>query len=318
MSKPSIAVIGAGKVGSALAILLYGRGYKITGVSSKRMESARELAARVGARAWGNPEEAAAEAQLVFITIPDREIPNVSELIAQRGGFRRGQVVAHTSGAHPSDELIGVKEAGAYPVSIHPLQSFADVNTAMENIPGSYFALEGDARAMPPAEQVVADLGGKAFNISARDKALYHAAACIASNYLVSLMHFSTGLYKQFGLSREEAFEALFPLIQGTINNIAKVGPVKALTGPVARGDVPTIAGHLPALAGVGPEEEMLYRMLGLYTVGVAREKGSIDDRQAYSLTKTLKGDNINGTGDYSLLQAGQKGWKAHYNADRV
>ncbi|GBF32053.1 ketopantoate reductase PanG [Desulfocucumis palustris] len=318
MTKPSIAIIGAGKVGCALGLLLHDRGYKIAAVASRRIESARELADRTGATARVRPEEAAGEADLVFITTPDREIPHISEIIAERGGFRAGQIVAHTSGAHPSDELIGVKEAGAFPVSIHPLQSFADVTTAMENLPGSYFALEGDSRAMPVAERIVADLEGRAFNINARDKALYHAAACIASNYLVSLMHFSTGLYNQFGLSREEAFEALFPLIQGTINNIAKVGPVQALTGPVSRGDVPTIAGHLPALAAVGREEEQLYRLLGRYTARVAREKGSIDDQQAYRINQTLKGDKIDGTGNYSLLQESQKGWKTHYHADRV
>lgn len=318
MSKPSIAVIGAGKVGCALALLLRDRGYPVAAVASRSPESARKLAERTGARACSRPEDAAAMAGLVFITTPDREIPNVSEIIAERGGFKPGQVVAHTSGAHPSDELIGVREAGAYPISIHPLQSFADVATAMENLPGSYFALEGDYRAMPLAEQVVADLQGKAFNIDARDKALYHAAACIASNYLVSLMHFSTGLYNQFGLSRQEAFEALFPLIQGTINNIAKVGPVQALTGPVSRGDVPTIAGHLPALAAVGRAEEQLYRLLGQYTVGVAREKGSIDEQQAFRLNKTFREEKTDGTGDYSLLQTGQKRWKTHHHANRV
>jgi predicted short-subunit dehydrogenase-like oxidoreductase (DUF2520 family) len=318
MNKPSIAVIGAGKVGCALALLLHDRGYHVAAVAGRRPEPVRELAERTGARACQRPEDAAAMAGLVFITTPDREIPNVSEMIAERGGFKQGQVVAHTSGAHPSDELIGVREAGAYPVSIHPLQSFADIATAMDNLPGSYFALEGDPRAMPLAEQVVADLEGRAFNIDARDKSLYHAAACIASNYLVSLLHFSTGLYNQFGLSRQEAFEALFPLIQGTINNIAKAGPVQALTGPVSRGDVPTIAGHLPALAAVGKEEEQLYRLLGQYTVRVAREKGSIDEQQAFRLDKTLKEEKINGAGDYSLLQAGQKRWKTHYHADRV
>lgn len=289
MSMPKISVIGAGKVGSALAILLKNRGYTISGVSSRTFESARSLASRVGAVAFSKPEDAAAGADLIFITTPDREIQNVSRYISDLGAVGPGQVVAHTSGAHSSHQLAGVRERGAMAVSIHPLQSFADVKTAMENLPGSYFALEGDRGSIPAAEQIVADLKGRSFYIDAADKELYHAAACIASNYLVSLVHLSTGLYEKFGLSRKEAFQALLPLIQGTINNIEKVGPVQALTGPVARGDVSTVEGHLPALAGVGRVEDILYRLMGKYTVGVALEKGSIDRRQAGDLLKLLE-----------------------------
>lgn len=286
MPRPKIAVIGAGKVGGALAILLKERDYTVSGVASRSFESALNLGTRVGAPAFRRPEDAARGADLIFITTPDREIAGVSKHISDREAVGPGQVVAHTSGAHPSGHLEGVRERGALAVSIHPLQSFADVETAMKNLPGSYFAMEGDQGAMPVARQVVADLGGRAFNIDAGDKALYHAAACIASNYLVSLLHLSTGLYEKFGLSRKEAFQALLPLIQGTINNIESIGPVQALTGPVARGDVSTIRGHLPALAGVGREEDRLYRIMGRYTVRVAVEKGSIDGEQADMLLK--------------------------------
>lgn len=279
-----IAVIGAGKVGSAMAILLHNRGYTVVGVASRNLDSARSLGDRIGAPFFRQPEEAVGGSDLIFITTPDREIANVSKYLSDRGVVVPGQVVAHTSGAHSSHQLKGIRERGALAVSIHPLQSFADIRMAMENLPGSYFALEGDREAMPVAKKVVADLKGKAFYIDANDKAIYHAAACIASNYLVSLIHLSTGLFNKFGLSREEAFKALSPLIQGTINNIEIVGAVSALTGPVARGDVSTVGRHLPALAGVGREEECLYRLLGRYTVGVALEKGSINNKQAESL----------------------------------
>lgn len=286
MSIPKIAIIGAGKVGSALAILLKDRGYNICGVASRTLKSAESLASRVGSKSFEKPEEAVEGADLVFITTPDREIENVSRYLADRGAIANGQIIAHTSGAHSSDYLAGVRENGGFAISIHPLQSFADVATAMENLPGSYFALEGDPKAMSLSRRIVEDLKGKAFYIEAKDKALYHAAACIASNYLVSIIHFSTGLYEKFGLSRKEAYKALLPLIQGTINNIEKVGPVQALTGPVARGDITTIEGHLPALACVGREEENLYRVLGSYTVRIAIEKGSIDRQQAQDMIK--------------------------------
>lgn len=289
MTRPAIAVVGCGKVGGALALLLKERGYPVAAVASKTPASAEKLAGALGCPAAATVDEAVRAAELVFVTTPDREIAPVCAGLAARGGFCPGQVVAHTSGAHTADELEGVREAGALALSFHPLQSFADVRGAMENLPGSWFALEGDEAAMPLARQVVADLDGHAFAINAADKPLYHAAACIASNFLVSLMHLATGLYGQFGLSRPEAFRALLPLVQGTINNITRVGPVEALTGPIARGDLPTVAGHLPALEQVGDAEAFLYRLLGLYTTGVALEKGSIDRLQARELRKILE-----------------------------
>jgi len=287
MHRPSFAVVGCGRVGGALGQLLKERGYPAAAVASRTPASAEKLGRALGCPALP-AGEAVRKAGLVFITTPDREIAPVSAALAAQGAFRPGQVVAHTSGAHGADELKGVREAGALAVSIHPLQSFADVEGAKQSLPGSWFALEGDAGAMPLARQVVADLNGHAFTINAADKPLYHAAACIASNYLVSLMHLATGLYGRFGLSRAEAFQALLPLVQGTVNNIARVGPVAALTGPIARGDSSTVAGHLPALERAGAAEAFLYRVLGLYTVKVALEKGGINRRQAEEMEALL------------------------------
>lgn len=294
MNNPGIAVIGAGKVGSALAILLHNKGYRISGVASRTFDSAAKLAARLNCPVFDDCVQAAREADLVLVTTPDREISPVSARIASGGGYRPGQVVAHTSGAHPSGELYGAREAGALALSIHPLQSFAEVEGAMENLPGSYFALEGDEDAVKMGEKIVCDLKGKSFVIEARDKPLYHAAACVASNYLVSVLHLATGLYQNFGLSREQAFEALFPLIRGTVENIRRSGPVQALTGPVARGDVPTVEGHLQAMKNISVQEKELYKQLGSYTVMVALEKGTIDSTQGKVLQNIFKGDAFN------------------------
>lgn len=290
MRKPKIAVVGAGKVGSALALLLNRQGYPVTGVASKSISSASRVAGQLNVPATVKPEEVTAGAEVVFITTPDRVIARVAAEINKLGGFRPGQVVFHTSGAHSSDEVGAARLSGALAASLHPLQSFADVKMAMENLPGSYFALEGDQEALPLAEQIVKDLDGRSFFIAAKDKPLYHAAACIASNYLVSLIHLATGLYSRFGLSRSEAFEALFPLIRGTIKNISRVGPADALTGPVARGDGPTLEGHLEVLKEAGEQELDLYCRLGLYTVKVAVEKGSISAEEGKKLEEIFRG----------------------------
>ncbi|ACV61192.1 NADP oxidoreductase coenzyme F420-dependent [Desulfofarcimen acetoxidans DSM 771] len=288
MQKPSIAIVGAGKVGTALAVLLKSKGYPVVGIASRTNQSARLAAARVLTDVAEKPEDIASKAEVVFITTPDRVIAEVDREIMQNGGYRPGTIVVHTSGSQPASILKSASGAGAYVVSIHPLQSFADVQVAIHNIPGSYIALDGDSEAMPVAEMIVSDLEGKKFIIAAKDKPLYHAAACIASNYLVSLLHFCTGLYEKFGLTRQQALEALYPLIQGTLNNTTQVGPVRALTGPISRGDTPTVESHLKAFTGCNALENDLYRKLGLYTVKVALEKGTINDEQAFELNQLL------------------------------
>ncbi len=289
MNRPPLAVVGAGRVGSALAILLKRKGYSIVGVASKSIDSAARVAAEVGAVASTQPWEVTPAAEIIFITTPDREIARVAEKIAARGGFRGGQVVFHTSGAHSADEVGAARRFGALAASLHPLQSFADLKAAVENLPGSYFALEGDKGALSLAEQIVSDLGGKSFYIDAADKPLYHAAACIACNYLVSLLHLSYALYARFGLSQREAMEALRPLVEGTLKNVQRAGPVGALTGPISRGDGPTVRDHLRVLREVGEREIDVYKALGAYTVGIALEKGTLSPAGAEELLEIIR-----------------------------
>ncbi|OPX84462.1 MAG: arogenate dehydrogenase [Pelotomaculum sp. PtaB.Bin104] len=290
LTKPSIAVVGAGKVGSAIALLLNRQGYQLTGVADMNLPSAKRVAEKLKVIATTKPEEITASAGVVFITTPDRAIAQVAREINERGGFKSGQVVFHTSGSQPAEVLGVARKAMVQIASLHPLQSFANVDMAMENLLGSYFALEGDPDALRVAEDIVRDLGGKCFSIDAQDKPLYHAAACIASNYLVSLMHLATGLYGRFGLSRPEAFKALLPLVQGTIKNISQVGPARALTGPVARGDDVTLEGHLAALKEIGALELELYQKLGLYTIKLALENGDITSDQGDQLKEIFEG----------------------------
>lgn len=302
MANPTVAIIGAGKVGSALALLLQEKGYVIQSIASKSNLSALQLAQATKARVCQTPAEAVTGVQMVLITTPDGAIASVCEEIDQKKGFAPGQIVVHTSGAYPSSILMGVEKAGAFPLSLHPLQSFANVSNACSVLPGSYFALEGHPAALPLGKKLVADLDGKAFCIKAKDKALYHTAACVASNYLVSLIDFATSLYSNFDLSQEEAFQALYPLLQGTLQNIAQVGIQKALTGPIVRGDVQTVQTHLKALAPLGLAEQHVYQTLGLRTVRIAQKRGAITNMQANELLRILNEEDHDGTDNHSLF----------------
>lgn len=268
--RPKVAVVGAGRVGTAFALRLKEKGYPVVAVASRSPASAGRLAEMTGAKACG-AAEAARAGELVLLTTPDGVIAVAAEEISREGGFRPGQFVAHASGALPAAVLSPAQQAGAAVFSLHPLQSFATPELAVDRLPGSYFTFEGDPDAIPLARRLVADLGGMLFELDAAAKPLYHAAACVASNYLVTLLDLVLTLAEQAGLPRESIFPAFLPLIQGTLQNVGAVGPVTGLTGPVARGDVETIRQHALAME---KEAWELYRVLGLHTVKLARRKG--------------------------------------------
>lgn len=315
----SFAIIGAGKVGTALGVLLKDQGYQPVGVASRSFASARKLAEQLQTTAYKDAAEAAEAADLVFITTTDREIEAVAGLLARKGVCRPGQTIIHTSGALPSDIMASVRQQGAFAVSVHPLQSFASVESAKENLPGSCFSLEGDEQALPGVIEVVNALQGRYFVIKAEDKPLYHAAAVVASNYLVSLVHLSSTIYQRLGLDEEQAMDALFPLIQGTLNNIARSGPAAALTGPVARGDGTTLKGHMKALQQMDWRVREAYRSLGLYTVGVAMENDSITANEGAALSNIfLEEGKHEQTGNYCRLPAHETGRTSHSHVNSL
>lgn len=271
-----VGIIGTGVVGSAVAILLQQKGHTITGVCSKNGVSAADLAQSLGCRYCSEPVQVLLESEIIFITTPDRELGEVAALLASSGRVEDHQIFYQMSGALPAEVLQPLSQAGGVIASVHPLQSFANVTKAIDNLPGSFFAVQGEEKAVEVAFSLVEELLGRPFMLKSSDKALYHLGACVASNYLVSTIHYAVNIYKKIGMSEEVAINALMPLIRGTLANIEALGPVKALTGPVARGDTNTIGKHLEALKELDSGLSDFYCSLGCYTTGVAREKESI------------------------------------------
>ncbi len=286
--KKRVGIIGAGVVGTAMGVILSRQGWEVTGVYDLRPESTRFLAQEVGARIGSSPTEVSRSADVVLVTTSDSAIEGVVRGIAKEGGFREGQFVAHMSGALSSDVLWAAREQGAITLSVHPVQSFASVERALQNLPGSVFSIEGDERGFELAAEVVRTLGGEFFFIDKKAKPLYHASACVVSNYLVTLVDFGLQLMEQAGIPRESAHRALLPLIEGTVNNIVNIGIPGALTGPIARGDVATVTRHLDSIRGMMPEWLGFYRVVGYHTVDVARAKGTIDEETALTLKNLL------------------------------
>ena len=281
--------IGAGTVGTALAVKLRSKGYPVVAISSRSQTSARNLAQAIsGGSPASNNQDVADMAELVFITTPDDAIASVASQIK----WHEGQGVVHCSGADSTDILEPAKKLGASVGVFHPLQTFANVKQAIENISGSTFTLEAEEPLLETLKDMTTALGGRWIELKAGDKVIYHASAVIVSNYVVTLVKLATDLWQGFGISINQAVQALLPLLEGTIHNIETIGIPECLTGPIARGDIGTIKKHLYALGEAAPSLLATYRELGLKTIPIALAKGRINEHQAEELKVILEQPN--------------------------
>ncbi|MFC1995392.1 Rossmann-like and DUF2520 domain-containing protein [Chloroflexota bacterium] len=281
-----VGFIGAGTVGTALAVRLSSRGYRVVAVSSRNQMVAEKLAQTLtDCHAFNNNQDVADTAELIFITTPDDAIATIASQIR----WHPRQCVVHCSGADSTDILKPAKKSGARVGAFHPLQTFVSVKQAIENMSGSTFVLEAEESLLNTLKDMVAALDGDWVELKESDKVVYHAAAVIACNYLVTLVKLSTDLWQTFAIPPHQATQALLPLLRGTINNIDAVGIPQCLTGPIARGDTGTIKKHLTALHKIAPDLLSIYKELGLQTIPIAVAKGRINQHQAQELQAILK-----------------------------
>lgn len=281
-----VGFIGAGMTGTALAVRLSQKGCPVVAVSSRSFSSAQRLAELVdGCRAYQMAQEVADAAELVFITTPDDVISRVASEVQ----WHVGQNVVHSSGALSVDVLESARRLEANVGSFHPLQTFASIAQAIEHLHGSNFCLEAEEPLLTTLKELASILDGNWVELKPGDKALYHIAAVLVSNYLVTLVKLALDLWQAFGVPTEEATKALLPLLRGTLNNIDNVGLPNCLTGPISRGDLGTINKHLSALEKSSSSLLPTYKELGLQTVPIAVAKGKIGEIEAEEL-RTLFG----------------------------
>ncbi len=303
---PDIAIIGPGKVGTALGVLCSRAGWNVAAVGGGRRNSAQAAARTIGGSTRVmSAADAAAAAGLVLITVPDDMIAEVCLQLSEVKAFRPQAVVAHCCGALGSEVLDSARTCGAEIGSIHPLQTFPSVQAAVAKLPGSFCFIEGSPRACDVLESLAKAIGAIPMRIEGQGKALYHAAAAVASNYLVTLLDAAAVMIANSltppaadqaaphidaaGMDRSKALAALGPLVQATLSNVLQLGPERALTGPIARGDVETIRRHLDAIDRVSPQLAAMYRQLGAMTVYLAVRKGGITREKANDLKRTLE-----------------------------
>lgn len=279
-----IGFVGAGKVGSALGRDFYQKGIAVSGYFSLDFSHSQAAASLTASQAFSSIAELIHASDIVFLTVNDDAIQTVVKMLMKepKTCFEK-KIIAHTSGVHASNVLQPLDELGAALYAVHPLQAFASVEQALSLLGGTVFSVEGTGLSSIDGEPTALNAAGEGmlnfmaktsydfFVIKAEDKARYHAAAVISSNYLVATLDFALSQFEKIGCSKAFAMKALSPLIQGTIDNIDRYGTVEALTGPIARGDVNTIKKHLACLDS---EEVSLYRALGRKTLALALAKG--------------------------------------------
>jgi predicted short-subunit dehydrogenase-like oxidoreductase (DUF2520 family) len=238
-----IAIVGPGRLGTSLALAFRQVGYTVVAVGGRERSATARLAVRVDAAVTG--VEGPFEADIVFLTVPDRAIAGV----AAAGAWRAGQLVAHCSGALGLDVLGAVASSGAMRGCLHPLQTFADPAGDPSLFRGIAAGVEGDGRGAAILAQAASDLGARPFSLAGVDRAAYHAAAVFASNDVIALMAAAARAWVLAGLPPGTARESLAPLLLAAARNVAAYDLPAALTGPIVRGDAATVARHLGALA---------------------------------------------------------------------
>ena len=288
--KPSVAIVGCGRVGTTLAIWLSKVGYPIAGLASKSLKSVQKAAELTKTTRYGQINwEITPQADIVFITTPDGIISEACMSISQHQGFKEKSVILHCSGAHPSTILSSAKVCGATIGSMHPLQSIAAIKTENNPFQDIVVSVEGEDEAVKAARDIATALGATSYTIKTDAKMLYHASAVVASNYLVTLLDLAFKLIGKAGIEKKDAYTVLKPLIKGTLGNIENVGIPAALTGPISRGDLKTVEQHLDEMQSKSPELLFLYRALGLWTIDIAKAAGTLSNATAEKLKNVLE-----------------------------
>ena len=261
MQKPTIAIIGPGRAGSALGRALHTAGYTIAAIGGRNPDNVRNLAAELGAKACQNPATTIDLADLTILAVPDDVIVSLATDMVESLCSAAEKSAVHLSGAQDRAALRPLAQASLRTGVFHPLQTFRRGPEAVGNVAGTYFGIDADALLRDQLMQLAGDLHGHPFDLAGVDRALYHAAAVFAANYPITLLAEAIALGTVAGLDGKTAGPGMTALLAGAVNNLRDLAPAEAITGPASRGDEGTIERHLEALKK-DPELQRLYQLL--------------------------------------------------------
>lgn len=281
-----IGFIGAGKVGFSLGRYFKENNTELSGYISKNPDSAKEAAKFTNSEYFNSLCDFLKETDLVFITTPDKEIKGVYDNLVKVG--IKDKIIIHCSGSLSSLIFHDIEKHHCYGYSLHPLYPICSKYVGYKDLKASYFSLEGSEKYLDDIKALMNSCGNEVILLNTHNKSLYHAAAVMSSNLILSLIDISINLLKSCGFHEAEAKNAIMPLIESNINNI-KNNPLKdALTGPVERNDVDTVKNHLDNLDF---ETQLIYKALSKNLISIAEMKNPHED---YKLLKEIIGGSFN------------------------
>jgi predicted short-subunit dehydrogenase-like oxidoreductase (DUF2520 family) len=283
-----IVIIGAGKVGTSLGYALSRKKHRIKALVCKSIYSAKESQKIIGqGEIYDDKALAVRKGQWIILSVPDDEIEKTARELATSNMEWEGRFVFHCSGLHSTESLKHLEKRGALAASIHPIQSFPQKKPTLDVFRGIYFGLEGKGKALELAKRVARQLEGRYVILESKDKPLYHVACSMASNFLVTLLDAVSFLLEQTGLDENVNSQILFPLVQGTLQNVKNFDTRSALTGPIFRGDEESIQKHLKALRKF-PLQKKLYQELSAYTLQIVEEEKILSSKKIRALRDLL------------------------------
>jgi predicted short-subunit dehydrogenase-like oxidoreductase (DUF2520 family) len=276
---PTTFVVGAGPVATALAGSLRLGGVPVLGLWARRAAPARAAGSAAGVAAFSSaPPDILLETEVIILAVRDHVIGEVAQMLVGTGLVNKRHVLLHCAGAASAHDVLGVVADQVAGIgTLHPLSAIADGKAGMRSLKGTVFGVEGDEVGRATAGKLVAALGGLTLALDGSQMGAYHAAAALASNYIVAAIDAAAAVLAMSGVAADTAAQALVPLAEGALRNVAAHGTTGGLTGPIRRGDAQTIQRHLDALRG-RPELAEIYRALARRAVEIAAR---IDGREA-------------------------------------
>jgi predicted short-subunit dehydrogenase-like oxidoreductase (DUF2520 family) len=270
----SLSFIGCGKLGRTLGRLWQGtEGVLLHDILTHTRSGADDAVAFIGGGRAVTDFAGLQASDIFLIATPDDAIEAACISLAQRNLLNESSVVFHCSGALNSAVLHAARSQGAAVASIHPIRSFARPEQVAAQFGGTYCGVEGDQRALGTLIPLFESIGAKPVAIDGAKKILYHGAAVIAANYLVTLMDVACNTYIEAGVAPGAVLAMMAPLVRETLENVLHIGPEAALTGPIARGDLATVARQQAALSDWRQDYGALYRDLAALTEELAARK---------------------------------------------
>ena len=270
----TLTIIGCGRLGKSLARLWADNGFfQIQDVLNRRLAHSQEATAFIGAGEAISDYPSLRPAMVYLIAAPDDQIATCCQALAQTGLLSADSIVLHCSGTLPSSILQAAADKGAAMASVHPIRSFAAPEQVVQDFAGTWCGMEGSQRALDVLAPAFAAIGAQLVAIKPEAKIHYHAAAVFACNYLVTLLDVARQSYERAGIAPDVALQMMAPLVRETVENVFRLGPETALTGPVARGDMATAERQLQAVAAANAPHGDLYARFMKLTIDLAQRR---------------------------------------------